>query len=372
MYASLEHVRQDDRLLDLIYDAAFDPQLWAPVLEQVADRARAHPGNLLQINVVDGQGIGMSARVPEDTVSRYFSTWSSRNPIGLVDDPSEYRTGWLPKITRDSDSVDRNSLERSDYWNEFLVPLGAHHSITLRLALRKNDLTSIGFGRPARYGPFEDEEIAALRPLHPHLIRAERMWRKFGLRQAELDQLDVLVENSPDALFFLDDRFSLLRWTKAADEFLRRGALRTVGKTLHVPNAASDAVLQGAFMAALAGHAPSPVALPATQAADPLTVSVARLGERALAAFSGARCLLVTVRTSAQPGSPASLRTTFGLTAAEVELALALAAGESLRKVAVRRGVSINTIRNQLGAVFDKTNCRRQQDLVRLLTIRRA
>lgn len=61
------------------------------------------------------------------------------------------------------------------------------------------------------------------------------------------------------------------------------------------------------------------------------------------------------------------LRTRYRLTAAEASLAVAVAAGVSLREYAERRGVSIHTVRFQMKQVLAKTDCRSQADLVRLL-----
>ena len=89
-----------DRLIDLIYDAAFDEALWPGVLEQLGDRAGGHPGNLLQLNIVDGHGFGITARTREDTLSRYFAQWAQLNPIGLPDDSFDYRRDWAPDHAR--------------------------------------------------------------------------------------------------------------------------------------------------------------------------------------------------------------------------------------------------------------------------------
>ena len=57
----------------------------------------------------------------------------------------------------------------------------------------------------------------------------------------------------------------------------------------------------------------------------------------------------------------------FGLTPAEARLAIHLATGASLTEAADAFGVTHNTVRAQLRAIFDKTDTRRQTDLVRLL-----
>ncbi|MFN3512836.1 MAG: alpha/beta fold hydrolase [Phenylobacterium sp.] len=62
-----------------------------------------------------------------------------------------------------------------------------------------------------------------------------------------------------------------------------------------------------------------------------------------------------------------SIRESFGLTAAEVRLARKLRDGRSLKEAADELEVSINTVRNQLRAVFEKMGLKRQSDLVRAL-----
>lgn len=63
-----------------------------------------------------------------------------------------------------------------------------------------------------------------------------------------------------------------------------------------------------------------------------------------------------------------SVTESFGLTPAEVRLAKKLRDGRSLQEAADDLSVSINTVRNQLRAVFDKMGLKRQSDLVRALT----
>jgi pimeloyl-ACP methyl ester carboxylesterase/DNA-binding CsgD family transcriptional regulator len=63
-----------------------------------------------------------------------------------------------------------------------------------------------------------------------------------------------------------------------------------------------------------------------------------------------------------------TLRESFGLTAAEARLARKLRDGRSLQEAADELKVSVNTLRNQLRAIFEKMGLKRQSDLVRALT----
>lgn len=357
---------EDDRLVDLIYDAALDETLWPDVLERLGDLVGAHPANMTQLSFLDGSGSGLAARAPDDIINRYFADWSQRNPIALADDPDSYTQGWHPRITRDGESVDRRILERSAFWNDFLVPIDAYHLAILRLSLRGTDVTTIVLGRPNRLGAFDDDEVARLAPWHRHIVRAERIWRSLGLTRSAVAHLDTLLDQSSAALFFLDDQLQLVRHTAAAEPMLRRDhGLRIVGGRLRAARLVEDASLQNALALALAAGTPAPVSVTGPLPGEGLVLSVARL--TGAAAIGGGRCLLVSARPLAPPDLAATLRHRFGLTGAEAGLALALHEGTTLRRLADQRGVSLNTVRSQLAAVFDKTGQRRQQDLIRLL-----
>ena len=62
-----------------------------------------------------------------------------------------------------------------------------------------------------------------------------------------------------------------------------------------------------------------------------------------------------------------SMHRNFGLTPAELRLAERVRDGQTLNEAAEALGTSINTVRNQLRAIFDKMGLKRQSDLVRAL-----
>ena len=82
----------------------------------------------------------------------------------------------------------------------------------------------------------------------------------------------------------------------------------------------------------------------------------------------GAR-LLLTVKDpeSASLPSPGLLRSVFRMTGSEAKLAIHLAAGLSLHQAAEVSGITSETARSQLKAVFSKTETNRQAELVALL-----
>jgi DNA-binding CsgD family transcriptional regulator len=85
--------------------------------------------------------------------------------------------------------------------------------------------------------------------------------------------------------------------------------------------------------------------------------------------FLGARALLIFASTEPKlSAKPELLANLFELTPAEAKLASIMSEGLSPEQAAARLGISHNTARNQLRAVFTKTATHRQSKLVALLS----
>ena len=108
---------------------------------------------------------------------------------------------------------------------------------------------------------------------------------------------------------------------------------------------------------------------PAFAYATPAATLMARVG-RASAKWAAVRGAVALVFPAPDAASRlwVGVQDSFGLTEAEVRLARQLREGLSLQQAADSLGVSINTVRNQLRAIFDKMGLTRQSDLVRALT----
>jgi DNA-binding CsgD family transcriptional regulator len=61
------------------------------------------------------------------------------------------------------------------------------------------------------------------------------------------------------------------------------------------------------------------------------------------------------------------LRSRFGLTCAEANLAIEITRGDGRKAAAARLGIAVTTARTHLTHIFEKTGVRRQAELVRLV-----
>lgn len=84
---------------------------------------------------------------------------------------------------------------------------------------------------------------------------------------------------------------------------------------------------------------------------------------------------LIIVRSGRRwhDAAPAILRTAFGLSAAETDVALALARGETRDEIAATRNTSVQTVKAQLKSIFGKVGVNREVELVAMFagTLRR-
>jgi pimeloyl-ACP methyl ester carboxylesterase/DNA-binding CsgD family transcriptional regulator len=86
------------------------------------------------------------------------------------------------------------------------------------------------------------------------------------------------------------------------------------------------------------------------------------------AAHPDARLALFVAHDTASDSLRRVLQNSFALTDAETAVTLKLAAGLPLKEAAGSLGISVNTARNQLQSVFDKTGVKRQSDLILVIT----
>ena len=98
-------------------------------------------------------------------------------------------------------------------------------------------------------------------------------------------------------------------------------------------------------------------------------LSIAPLARResVLSNLMPAVCVLLTDPEMAPTHSATMLRRAYGITTAEARLVERLVAGDSPQQAAQALGLSVSTVRNQLAALFRKTETSRQAELMRLL-----
>ena len=342
-------------------DAAVDPSRWTAAMETVRKVTGSHGAVLLP----------MTARLPNIPHSQSLA--------GVTED--YLRDGWFNRDERDKawagfdargvgtefDFTTPDEMARSAYYQEFLAPHGLRWFAGVKVACG-DDLWCLSVQGSIAQGPFTRHELRTYSKLSASLASAAGLARvlAFARVEAALEAFEV----SGTGAVLIGRYGQHVRANASAERLfgsdlqLRRGRLLSRERPA---TAALDRALHQLLWARDDETTSPPVLLP-RRTGRPILAYPIRLTSLAQEVLGPAHGMVVLVDLERDsPHAQEVLRSLFRLTAAEARLAGLLASGGSLEEAAVALGVSYETVRNQLKAVFAKTDTRRQAELVALM-----
>jgi DNA-binding CsgD family transcriptional regulator/PAS domain-containing protein len=359
--------------LDLLYGAAVDPGEWERVIATFADMIGGARAWMPDISVANGSGRGVVARIDPAAQATYFQYYAKRNPFVrlVIDNP---KAAWPLNVRTDEHQFPKDELVRTEYFNDFLRPQEIHSCLVVRLGRSDGVVSTLNIGRPRHREQFNNAELELARRLHPDLIRAFNLSRKFADLGAFAAGMAETFERSSHGVLLLDDKGRIRHANTIAERLLKEaGGLCVAGGRLSAcqsePARQLGALIDRAARRQGSARAGGSMALPTPTRALPLSLTIAPLrSERLLAGAEAPSVLVCVTDLEAGVSLPVErLRELFGLTPAEARVALAVFEGLAPKDIAERFGVSHNTIQVQLARIFEKTGVNRQTDLVRLM-----
>ena len=222
--------------------------------------------------------------------------------------------------------------------------------------------------------PFGVAERAVLDGLSGELGTACRIFARYSASERERRVYRKALDRLGMGVLLVDASLRLMASNGVGESLLGSGAGLTLAHgRLRLGTPAATQRLERAV-----GHATARQYDPAGQHGEPLLIPCAKAGPPLTAfVFPGPQpfgVVGVLMRSAvilvAEPGRKSGIGADdimplFGLTRAEATLAIRLADGESVTEAAESLGISRNTARAQLNAVFQKTGAVRQSELVR-------
>ncbi|MFZ5784736.1 MAG: helix-turn-helix transcriptional regulator [Pseudomonadota bacterium] len=302
---------------------------------------------------------------------------------------AEYARGWWAKdgwmlgaLSRQrgraylgSDLVPDTEWMRSEIYNELVKSYADCRHCLGTIVDVEDGRCVVGFHRPATAPDFTEADRRILQGLLPHLGQALRL----GERLARRDEAHHLTRLALDALSFglivVDSSCRPLLMNRRAERCLALGDGLMGGRSqtpLRAGNIAQTRGLHRLVDVAAARDSPLPGAMQIgrSHSDTPLTLLVSPLVGATADLFALRRRAALLFVLDIEPVGPSvrTLRSLFGLTPAEADLAERLGRGAHLKDIASERDVHLETLRSQLKAIFQKTDTDRQSALVRLLT----
>lgn len=364
-------LREFSVLVERLYDAALDPRGWQTMATDLARAFDSHSCAIQLRDLAANQTIILSNTDNYDAKSiadyeAYFHTGDM-----YVEGAMKVGMG-VPLIG--TQLVEDNKLLNSEYYVDWLKGVGIFHLTGGMMAIDQTAVAGIGIHRPYGSDNYDQADREAMGLILPHLTRALQMYRKLhGLEQqggiglAALEALAVGV-------MVVDAAGKLLFSNTTAERLLQKGQGITVSHGhLRAQAADRNPALQHTIREAVAGFtgrsAHSGMLVLPRRDALPLSLLVCPAPGHRLGADLLQATAVIFVNNPDDRITPveAALAMQFRLTPAEARLTAALLDGEHIDDYALRTGLSPHTVKTQLKAVFAKTGCSRQADLMRVV-----
>jgi DNA-binding CsgD family transcriptional regulator/PAS domain-containing protein len=273
-----------------------------------------------------------------------------------------------------ADYLDDAAVQRSEYFVDYSLPAGRRYLLGTYVIKQASVVTACAVMRAPGQKPFDRSDTAMFARLMPHLRRAARIDRRLRGAREEGAWASAALDRLADAVLVVDASARIVRANAAGRAmFEAAGPLRAKAGRLR---AGQDG--ESERLCRLIADAAGPMAASGTNSGGTIVLAMPG-GERwavlvaplmpraAVFDLSDRRLALVTASPLGVPGSiELRLRQAFALTPAEARLAGRIIAGQRLEDISSELSISLATLRTQLKTVFEKTETRRQGQLMQL------
>lgn len=346
-------------LIDRIYAAVEDPQLWPAFTEALVSDAEARMGMLIvRQRWTDRAELVASCGVDDATLTEFLDTRGT--PL------------WR---------LARRSLEEGGVVHDDIAPVRARmgealrrqqpsHALVLARPVGDNAEGCIFLLRTEGDTPFPANAERLLSRLVPHLNRARSLGRMIRRGQDAASAARVVLDRLSAGIVIVDDSGQPLLTNAAAEAiFSQRDGLTLEQSAIQAVSSTDTQALRSAIFDVARGSGPRALPIPRQSMGRNYAVLVTPLPatERGRFGVRPAAAVVVADPDADTFLSQGLLEALYGLTPAEAKLVTALAGGKRLNEIAKDHGVSKNTLRTQLNRAFEKTGTHRQAELIRLV-----
>lgn len=362
-------------LLDAVYEAGISGGEWERALELLASAFDADDCAILCHDFVDSSGVHLFA-IPQitDERRRYSRDVAQLNPWTAELEETHYRLSGVP--FRASDLVPTEALKKTRFYLEWLNPRNLLHNVRLVLDRHGGKCIYLSISRAQLRPDFDAANLALLRSLYPHFRRAFRAWSTRSEAHAREQATSRALGTLAIGLIIVNESGQALYQNDVARQLLRDGDGISLGQFgLELNNGPQRETLRqllGSASAQLGSDTPDAI----------VSFSIPRSsGARSLSAFVLPIDQAETIQVDNSPAAviyifdPEARSKTdwkhlcrlYGLTQTEAKVAGKLAEGDRVDEIREVLSVSHNTVRTHVKHILQKTNTKRQTELVRLL-----
>jgi len=363
-----------DPLLDTvaaIYDAALQPEAWAPALSRVGELVRGTWTLMAAMRATgETEFISQDAKGDAGHMALFRDKFTQPDTNPSVPRLMSFQNGGMVLLEQDMSDDD---WHRCALYREIYCPAGIYHGLGALVMKSDSHLIAMGVNRPKSFGRFSSRDLKLLGQTLPHLRRAMQVFLLLAdaksQNAAHLAPWDMLGFG----VVLLDAAGKILWRNREATRILERAdGLAIHGTCLSAANPLENAELQSVIRLAIStsqgrmGRPGAPLSISRPSLARSFALLVAPIRMERVFLHEPAAVVFITdpERESETPVS--MLERLYGLTPREAALAALLLRGLDLKEAAGQLGTSMNTARTHLRLIFEKTDTHRQSELIHL------
>lgn len=349
-----------DRAIALIYSALLGEAGWQDVVDAVAAETHSDIATLFYHDTGSGRGaINIGYGITETIQRDYIGHFAALNPWMRQVEATPIGEGIVGEKI-----VARNDFLRSEYYNDFLrradqesgvgVTVRRDHDCFLLFSVLSGDIDLERNGERAAY----------LTRIAPYLHRASEFYRRQSRNTLGGGLADGLGAVGNIATVVVNAAGKVIYASALGEARLAAG--NPLGTDATGSVSFRDPLTQSVFGHALRGWDRN--LMTRTLAVGDTEVTFVRMGQdHGSSIFMGGTvAILMAPRGPSSMSAAGAMAARYGLTAAEQRVLEGIVAGRRPADIAAAAGVTMETVRSQLKAVYGKTGVNRQAALVRL------
>lgn len=359
--------------IDRIYSAAADPTQWQGTLDAIAG---LYPGGHSSLIIHDlaaqsGNCAVYSGWAPQ-SIRSYNEYYGARNPR------FSQLTGWPVGVAAISESMlDRATLFKTEFYHDFLRPLDLPDGLGVTLSRDHLRFVRLSVLYPEATAKDQDRNVQLIQRLTPHLQRAIEINRRLALANVRIEAAEGSLNRIGHGIFIVNGAGLIVFANTAAEQIVRDDDGIGISRCGQLKATSSE---DSARLARLILGAANPtdgtldrmeailsVQRPSARRPYNLLIVPLRPSRFAVQFGEGFVAIFVSDPEGGRLPSLDLVAQSFGLTGAEMRLLGVLLAGNGLVEAAKVLKVSPHTAKTHLRSLFDKMNCSRQADVIRIV-----
>jgi hypothetical protein len=187
-------------LIEQIYDAALQPEIWPAFGEQLCQVVPSTDFNIHSINTTSSKANLAFSTTPTTAIQLFYAKYDALNPytqrsVHLL------KTG---SLLRSHEICPPAEFEQTEFYRDFFSMLNLFHVLNMTVLLEDELTSGIALARSKEMGIYTDEEAEVLRILLPHLQRAFRIGNLLADLQLEREMLSRTLDKLPQGALVIN------------------------------------------------------------------------------------------------------------------------------------------------------------------------